>query len=63
MIEIECVYKNKEGKYEYVYKYFYSVSKAVGFLYAIKNSNTLHFTGGLKCDDLWELEEIQRRFH
>lgn len=63
MIEIECVYKTKEGEYKKVYKYFNSVSKAVAFLYAIKNSKTLHFTGDFTCDDEWELKEINRRFH
>ena len=62
MIEIEFIYIRKDGLPSRAFKTFYNVKKAVKFLYKIKNSKNMVFTGNFSCDDPNDTEYINSHF-
>lgn len=62
MIEIKYYYILKDGTITTSYAYFNKVDKAIRFLYKIKNSKNMFYSGEVGCDDPYDLEQINRRF-
>ena len=57
MIGIKYYYKGKE-----FWKYFQDVNTAIRFMYVLKKSPTMIYSGEFTCDSSYECEQINRRF-
>lgn len=57
MIGIKYYYKGKE-----FWKYFQDVNTAIRFMYVLKKSPTMTYSGEFSCDSSWECEQINRKF-
>ena len=61
MITVEFVYKTKANKWLYGEQYFNSVDKAIKFIKFVIPRSKDKVYNGFSCDDLDELEEMERR--
>ena len=62
MIDIEYLYIRKDNTCIRHHAKFYDAQKALRFLYKLKNSKNMVYTGNITCDDPYDLEYIQSRF-
>ena len=62
MIEVKFYYFDKAGIPQFAWKKFYSVEKAIRFMYKCKSSKNLIYAGEFACDDPNDTEYINLRF-
>ena len=61
MITVEFTYKTKANKWLYGEQYFDSVDKAIKFIRFVIPKSKDKVYMGFSCDDLDELEQMERR--